>query len=262
MKMNVLFVGDIVGEPGRKALFTLLPGLVAAHGIDFVIVNGENSAHGSGLTINQATRMLDAGVHVITLGDHCYKRMEIADLMRVQNNVLRPANLPSEAHGSGWTVIQLDGLVPVGVITLLGRVFMGPADCPFHAVDHALADIGERAKVVFIDMHAEATSEKIAMARYLDGRASAVVGTHTHVPTADETVFPNGTAFICDVGMTGPHDSVIGRQTEPVLHKFITQMHAHFDVAKGDVRLNGVVVTVDTDTGRALSIKRVVEKLD
>jgi len=258
---KILFVGDIVGEPGRRAVQHLLPAIVERHGIDFVIANGENAAGGSGINVALARKFFDLGIHVITLGDHCFRRTEITALMETEPNILRPANFPEEAAGRGWTIVRRDGLPAVAVINLLGRIFMDPAECPFHAATSALYSITGEAKVIIVDFHAEATSEKVAAARYLDGKVSAVIGTHTHVPTADETIFPGGTAFICDVGMTGPHESIIGRKIEAVLKKLTTQMPAPFDVAEGDVRLNAVIITVDSDTGRAQGIERLCVKM-
>ena len=262
MQVKILFIGDIVGDPGVRAVRNLLPGICQEQGIDFVIANGENAYNGSGLTPDLAEQLLSYGVNAITLGDHCWRRAEIAKLMKKRQDILRPANYPDEGSGIGHTVIRLDSLPPIAVIDIVGRVFMHPVDCPFHAADAALDAIGDAARIIIVDMHAEATSEKQALGRYLDGRVSAAIGTHTHVPTADERILPGGTAFICDIGMTGPHESIIGRRIEPVIRKLTTQMPSAFNVAAGDIRLNGAILTVDSETGHAGSIQRLAVELE
>jgi len=254
MQFRALLVGDVVGKPGRRALAVSVPNLLRDRSIDVVIVNGENVAGGSGITPALFEEFRALGVDVVTMGDHVFRRREIVPLLQESDRILRPANLPPEAAGRGWTVLESQSGFPFAVVNLLGRTFMKPAgDCPFHAAERALADIGDRTKLIFVDFHAEATSERIAMGWHLDGRATAVYGTHTHVQTADERVLPGGTAYISDLGMTGPHDSILGRKKEKVL---VTGMPTHFDVATADARLSGALVTADTQTGRASAIER------
>jgi hypothetical protein len=257
MQFRALLVGDVVGKPGRRALAVALPGLLRDRSIDIVIANGENVAGGSGITPALFEEFRALGVDVVTMGDHVFRRREILPLLADSDRILRPANLPPEAAGRGWTVLESQSGFPFAVVNLLGRTFMKPAgDCPFHAADRALAEIGDRVKLIFVDFHAEATSERIAMGWHLDGRATCVYGTHTHVQTADERVLPSGTAYISDLGMTGPHDSILGRKKEKVLSALVTGMPTHFDVATGDARLSGALVTADTQTGRASAIER------
>ncbi|HUX16141.1 MAG TPA: TIGR00282 family metallophosphoesterase, partial [Phycisphaerae bacterium] len=250
MQFRALLVGDVVGKPGRRALAVSVPNLLRDRSIDVVIVNGENVAGGSGITPALFEEFRALGVDVVTMGDHVFRRREIVPLLQESDRILRPANLPPEAAGRGWTVLESQSGFPFAVVNLLGRTFMKPAgDCPFHAAERALADIGDRTKLIFVDFHAEATSERIAMGWRLDGRATAVYGTHTHVQTADERVLPGGTAYISDLGMTGPHDGILGRKKEKVLSVLVTGMPTHFDVATADARLSGALVTADTQTG-------------
>ncbi len=261
--MKILFVGDIVGKPGRKAVFRLLPQLAERYGgFDFVVVNGENAAGGKGLTKAIVDEFLGAGIHAITTGNHVWAQREILTFIDDQPNLVRPANYPKSAPGCGWTVVLNSGGARLGVINIAGQVYMGGFDNPFQTLDAILPEIGERADCLFLDFHAEATAEKIAMGWHADGRLAAVVGTHTHVQTADERVLPGGTAYITDVGMTGPHDSVIGTRKEDVLHHFTTMLPIRHNVAKRDVILCGVVVEVDDDTGKALSIERIRVELE
>jgi len=257
MDFRALLIGDIVGKPGRRALAVGLPLLMKDHPIDVIIANGENTAGGSGITPPIFDELRAMGVDVVTLGDHVYRKKEAVPLLTESDRLLRPLNLPDEAAGRGWTVLESQSGFPFAVITLLGRTFMKPAACPFHAVDKALAEIGDRAKLIFVEMHAEATSDKIGMGWHLDGRASAVFGTHTHVQTSDERVLPQGAAYITDLGMTGPHEGILGRRREKVLSAVITGMPTYFDVATGDLRISGALVTADTQTGRASAIQRV-----
>ena len=259
--MKILFIGDIVGEPGRRAIAELLPGIKKANEIEFVIGNAENVAGGSGVTPSLADELFNHGLDVITSGDHIWKRKEIIDRIESDMRILRPANYPSGAPGSGSTVIKSESGTDVGVINLMGRVFMQPLECPFKVVQEEINKIKNRARVIIVDMHAEATSEKIALGWYLDGQVSAVIGTHTHVQTADEKILPNGTAFLSDAGMTGPYDGVIGRKKEQILVRFLTQMPMKFEMAEGDIQLHGVVIDVDDKTGKANSIKRIQKKL-
>ncbi|MBL7068649.1 MAG: TIGR00282 family metallophosphoesterase [Candidatus Omnitrophica bacterium] len=259
--MKILFAGDIVGSPGRKAVAALIPQLKKREKAEFVIANGENAAGGSGVTPRIAEELFNSGVDIITSGDHIWKRREIIEILDQRPNILRPANYPPGAPGLGSHVVRSKKGNLVGVINLVGRVFMEALDCPFRKAREEIETIKKETKVIIVDIHAEATSEKIAMGWYLDGLVSAVVGTHTHVQTADERILPQGTAYITDVGMTGPHDSVIGRRKEQILARFITQLPTRFEMAEEDVQLNGVVLEIDEKTGKAGSIKRLQEKL-
>lgn len=254
--MRILFIGDIVGKPGRRIVEQAVPILRRREQLDLVIANGENSADGSGITPAIYRKLIAAGVDCITLGDHIYRRNEIRETLEKELNILRPANYPPEAPGRGWTVITAADGTHVGVFSLLGRVFMRPVDCPFLAAERVLKEMPAEVRVRVLDFHAEATSDKQLMGRYLDGRASAVVGTHTHVPTADEQIFPGGTAFQCDLGMSGPHLSILGRRIDRVLETTMTFQPTQFDVATDDVRMNGSIVEIDPGTGHSLSIHR------
>jgi metallophosphoesterase (TIGR00282 family) len=253
--VRVLLIGDIVGRPGRQIVERALPMLRRREQLDLVTANAENAAGGSGLTPAIYTQLRQAGVDVITLGDHAYRRREILPLLEQADRIVRPANYPPEAPGRSWTVVETAEGIPVAIFTLLGRVFMPPVDCPLRAADQVLAELPPQVRVILVDIHAEATSDKQLLARYLDGRVSAVLGTHTHVPTADETILPGGTAFQCDVGMTGPHKSIIGRRIDRVLETVRTQRPTHFEVASEDVRLQGTIVEVDPASGRATAIR-------
>jgi len=259
--VRILFIGDVVGKPGRRAVTRLLPAYRAEAAVDFVVANAENAAGGSGLTPPLAEELFAAGVDCLTMGDHVFRRREVLPLLETDQRVLRPANYSRRASGKGLTLLAAADGTPVGVVNLLGRTFMPAVNSPFEAAEEALGMLAGSARVILVDFHAEATSEKVAMGRYLDGRVTAVLGTHTHVPTADETVLPGGTAYITDVGMTGPHDSVIGRRTDRVLEALLTQMPTRFEVATGDVRLNAVLIEADAETGRASAIERVVLRL-
>jgi metallophosphoesterase (TIGR00282 family) len=251
----VLFFGDVVGRPGRNALAYALPVLREKHKADFVVVNGENSASGSGLSPATLQKILSCGADVVTTGDHIFRNKEFPGVIH-EMRVLRPANYPKSADGKGWGLYTTNDGVRIIVMNLMGRVFMEPLRCPFELADEILAGAANQAKVILLDMHGEATSEKVAMGWHLDGKVSAIVGTHTHVQTADERVLPGGTAYISDLGMTGPYDSVLGRDKQAVLKKFRTAMPARFEVAEGDPRACGVVVRIETSTGRAVSIER------
>lgn len=253
--MRILVVGDIVGSPGRGA-FARVVGQMRSRGeVDFVIANAENAAGGRGLTPALADELFGAGAEVLTLGDHAWDQKELAGHLPNEPRILRPANFAPDCPGKGWITVNTPS-GQVTVIDLVGRVFMASYDCPFRAVDQILSLQGSVGRVVVVDIHAEATSEKIALGRYLDGRVSAVIGSHTHVQTADETILPGGTAFLTDLGMTGPKDSVLGRDVESVLKKFRTGMPSAFKVATGSVQLEGVLITVDEKTGKAERIRR------
>ena len=259
--MKALFIGDIVGSPGRRAIKELVPEIVKKKKIDFVIANAENSAGGSGITPSIADELFSYGIDVITSGDHIWKKKEIADYLESSANILRPLNYPKGAYGRGATVVASKEGIKIGVLNLVGRVFMEAVECPFKAAIEKIEEIRKKTSIIIVDMHAEATSEKIALGWYLDGKVSAILGTHTHVQTADEKILPNGTAYISDCGMTGPFDGVIGRKKEQILQRFLTQMPTRFEMAEGDVRLNGVVVDVDEKTGKAEGISRIEVRL-
>jgi len=254
--VKVVLLGDIVGKPGRRIIADKLPALKTDLEAEFCIANCENAAGGSGVTPEIVEELLRAGADVLTSGDHVWKRKEIIPYFAENPRILRPANYGDAAAGAGAGVFDLPGGEKIGVLNLVGRVFMNPADCPFKAADEEINRIKTQTNIIFVDMHCEATSEKVAMGWYLDGRVSAVFGTHTHVQTADERILPNGTAYITDLGMTGPCDSILGRRKDRVLQAILTQMPTAFDVAKGDVRMCGAVVTVDRKTGLALEIER------
>jgi metallophosphoesterase (TIGR00282 family) len=257
MKLDVLCIGDIVGRPGRRILSEKLKPLVEERSIDCVIANAENAAGGSGLTPQIYDKLMRYGVDLITLGDHAYRKRDIIETLEKSDNIARPANLSEQAAGRGFGLYKTAKGPVVAAVSLIGRIFMDPADCPYNAIDRLLPKVQEQADIVFVDIHAEATSEKIAMGYYLDGRVSCCFGTHTHVVTADERVLPKGTAYITDIGMTGPHNSVLGRGTESVLKSFRTRMPFPFEVATDDVRINGILVTIDSSTKKAERIERI-----
>lgn len=257
--MRILFIGDIVGQPGRRAVRVLVPVLRERLSLDCIIANGENLAGGSGITPGTAAEIFEAGVDVMTSGDHLWDQREVIQLLTDEPRFVRPLNYPKDTPGQGSTLFRREAGPPVAVINVQGRTFMADLDNPFQAV---LAEVGKcrsQTPVIFVDMHAEATSEKIAMARMLDGQVSAVVGTHTHVQTADEQIFPGGTGFLCDAGFTGPHESVLGREIDPIIRRFRTNMPQRFGVAKERVFLQGAVIEVDDSTGRTVSIQRMSE---
>jgi len=261
--MKIFFAGDIVGKPGRDAVHKLYPELKQEHSIDLFIANGENSAGGSGITRKIGYELHDAGVDVITLGDHSWRNKDVFNLVQEDRYVIRPANFPPGSPGAGSVIVSLDNGLRTAVVLLVGRIYMTPpVDCPFRAADSEIAALRNKAELIIVDMHAEATSEKIAMGRYLDGRVAAVIGTHTHVATADETILPKGTAYITDVGMTGPHDSVLGREIQPVLKRFITHIPTFFSVASNDLRMNGVLLTIDEISKRPTAIERVHRRVE
>jgi metallophosphoesterase (TIGR00282 family) len=255
--MKILFTGDMVGSTGRQVFQRVTERLRAEGRIDLVIANAENAAGGRGPSPEIAEAILASGAAALTLGDHAWDDKKLTALLATEPRLVRPANFPPTAAGRGMTTIETDE-GPVCIISLIGRVFMDPADCPFRTADRLIGMA--QTKTILIDFHAEATSEKIALGRYLDGRVTALLGTHTHVQTSDETILPNGTAYITDLGMTGPKDSVIGREVEPVVQKFITGMPQKFDTAKNDPALEGVILDIDVRTGKARSIERIRER--
>lgn len=260
--MRLLFLGDIVGRPGRRAVVSALPRLAKAEGVDFVVANCENASGGKGVDPEAAEELFDAGIDVLTTGNHVWQHREIIPYLSENTRLLRPVNFAPGTPGAGWTVHARRGSsTRVGVVNVIGRVFMGPADCPFRAADAAVDEMRKETPVILVDAHAEATSEKGGLAWHLDGRVSAVIGSHTHVQTADETILPGGTAFLTDAGMCGPELSVLGMKTDQVLRRFLSQMPVRFDVASGPVLVQGALVDVDGATGRALAIRRVRERV-
>ena len=259
--MKLLFIGDIVGQPGRRAVAELLPKLRQQHALDFVIANGENSAGGSGITPKTAGEIFSAGVDVITSGDHLWDQKEVIELLQNEKRFVRPLNYPAGTPGQGSAVFQINKLPPIAVLNAQGRTFMPPLENPFLLALDEVKRLRQQTKIIFVDFHAEATSEKIAFARMLEGQVSAVVGTHTHVQTADEQIFPGGTAYLTDAGFTGPHESVLGREIVPVITRFRTAMPQRFEVARNDVKLQGAVVEIDNASGKAVKIQRVSEQL-
>ncbi|MFH2137175.1 MAG: TIGR00282 family metallophosphoesterase [Candidatus Omnitrophota bacterium] len=262
--MKILMIGDIVGEPGRKAVDKIVPLLKQHEDVDFVIANAENAAGGSGITPKIFQQLMRSGIDVVTSGDHIFKRREVLDIIGCEDRLLRPANYPDGVAGKGSAIVEANNGVKVGVINVNGRVFMEALDCPFRSSLALLEEIKKEAQIVIVDIHAEATSEKVALGWYLNGKATAVFGTHTHVQTADERILPpdNYTAYITDVGMTGPIDSVIGRNIEQVLVRFLTHVPTRFEVSDQNIQLQGVIIDVDEKNGKARSITRIQEFLD
>ncbi len=255
--MNILFVGDIVGKPGRELVRKGLRGLIEEHEIDLVIANAENSANGFGITKEIGDTLLEWGVDVMTSGNHIWDKKEAIDYIATEPRLLRPANYPAGVPGRGSYVAQTGDGRAIGVINVMGRVFMLNIDDPFAVVQREIEAIRHKTRVIIVDFHAEATSEKIAMGWHLDGKVTAMFGTHTHVQTADERILPNGTAYLTDAGMTGPHDGIIGMEREPSLGRFLNAMPSRFEPATGNPRLNGVVVSADDRTGRASAVRRI-----
>jgi len=250
-------IGDIVGRPGRQAIHEFLPGLRQQYGLDLVIANAENVAGGFGLTVDTARELLNDGVNVLTSGNHIWAQKQIIPYLDGDMPILRPLNYPSGVSGRGYLITG-----KTMVVNLIGRTFMSNYDCPFRAMDKLLAELKSKPPVIIVDFHAEATSEKVALGRYLDGRVSAVLGTHTHVGTTDAQILPKGTAYVSDIGMTGPLDSVIGDDAEAAIERFLTRMPHRLSVGKGKIALNGILVKVDDDTGRALSIERIYQEVE
>ncbi len=252
--MKILAIGDIIGKPGRNALKEILPALCDEHNIDLVVGNGENAAGGLGLTPSTAEDLFDSGIDVITTGNHIWAHSDIIPYLNSELAILRPLNYPPMNPGRGYLLKN-----NVLIVNLVGRVFMGHVDCPFRAMDQLLVEFEHKSIPIIVDFHAEATSEKVAMGRYVDGRVSAVVGTHTHVGTADARILPGGTAYVTDIGMVGPRDSVIGDDTDSVIKRFLTQIPSRLSVGKGDVSLDAILVEVDEKTGKAVDIRRIQE---
>lgn len=259
--MKILFIGDIVGSPGREAIKRLVVSLKQELQIDFVIANAENASGGSGITFKVAAELFTSGVDVLTSGDHIWKKIEIFELINQEERILRPLNFPSGAPGSGASIFKAQNGAKVGVININGRVFMDALECPFKTALKAAEELAAETKIIIVDIHAEATSEKVALGWYLDGKVSAIFGTHTHIQTADEKILPQGTAYITDVGMTGPYDSVIGRRVEDVLTRFLSAIPVRFQVAEGNIQLHGALVEIDEVTGKARSILRIQKKI-
>lgn len=255
--MRLLIIGDVVGRSGRRAVKVNIGGLKREFDLDMVIANGENAAGGKGITKEVAEELFASGIDVLTMGNHVWHKKEAFDYINREKRLVRPANYPPGAPGEGANVYETRRKVKVGVINLSGRVFLQPLDCPFRAADEIIARLKRETNLIIVDFHAEATSEKVAMGWYLAGRVSAVVGTHTHVQTADERILPGGTAYITDLGMTGPYYSVIGVKKEIIIDKFITQIPHRFEVATGPFQFNGAVIDIDEDSGEAISIQRI-----
>jgi metallophosphoesterase (TIGR00282 family) len=257
MPVKILFIGDIIGKPGRQAVCRELHRLVDRYLIDLVIANGENSAGGFGITEETAKDLFACGIHLLTSGNHVWDKKDALEFISREGRLLRPANYPDGTPGSGSTVARTAGGIKVGVVNLEGRIFMNTLESPFRVADREIARMREETPIILVDFHAEATSEKMALGWYLNGRVSAVIGTHTHVQTADERILPGGTAYMTDAGMTGAFDSVIGIRKEEAIEKFLTQLPIRFEVAKNDIRLNGAVIEVDEKDGRAVRIERI-----
>ena len=260
--MKILFIGDIVGSPGRHAVKDIVPAFKKARGIDLVVANAENSAGGSGITPRVARDLFQSGCDVLTSGDHVWRRPDVIELLHTQPQILRPLNFPKTTPGHGSCVVTTESGVKVAVICLLGRIFIDAmVESPFTVMQEELKRLREQTPVIFVDFHAEATSEKVAMGWFLDGQVSALVGTHTHIQTADETILPKGTAYLTDAGMTGPYDSVIGRNKDKIIERFLTGMPTRFELGVGDVQMHGALIEIDEKTGKALSIERIKEKV-
>ncbi len=259
--MKVLFIGDVVGRPGREAIRLLLPGIKEEENIEFSVANVENAAGGSGVTPEIIKELLSFGLDCLTSGDHIWKKKDVYKIIGSEPRLLKPANYPEITPGNGSGVFQTKAGIKVGVLNLTGRVFMESLDCPFRAASREVEKLLRQTPNIIVDMHAEATSEKEAMGWYLDGSVSAVIGTHTHVPTADEKLLPKGTAYISDVGMVGPRYSILGRKPAQILERFLTQMPMRFEIAEGEIELQAAVVDIDENTGKANSIKRITRSL-
>ena len=257
--MNVLVIGDISGKPGRKLIKEVMPKIKENRQIHFTIANGENAAGGVGITREIANELFYHGIDILTMGNHTWDNKDIFNFIDREERILRPLNYPEGTPGSGSIIVELPNNLKIGIINLLGRVFLANVECPFRTIEQEVARLRKETPIIFVDFHAEVTSEKVALGWYLDGKVTGVVGTHTHIQTADERILPEGTAYITDLGMTGSRNSVLGVKTELVIRKFLTQLPVRFEVAKGDEVLCGVIIQVDENTGRAISIERVQE---
>ena len=257
--MKILCIGDIVGLPGRDAVMKLLPSMKKEFAVDFVIANAENSSGGRGVTEKIAEALFESGCDALTLGDHVWDKLEVKEYLNNKSkNIIRPANFPSEAPGRGWCIVKTAHDKKVAVINLIGRVFMKHnVDCPFKMLKNILAEVHKQTSIIIVDMHAETTSEKVAMGHFANGEVSAVFGTHTHIQTADEKILSKGTAYITDLGMSGPYDSVIGQNKDFIIQRFLTTVPMKFEVATDDVKICGVLITVDEKTGKASDIQRI-----
>ena len=253
--MKVLFIGDIVGSPGRDIVKNVLTQLKLENNFDIVIANGENAAGGNGLTERAANELFDNGVDFITLGNHAWDKKDILSFIDKEERIIRPANYPPGTPGKGYRIFTKNG-IKLSIVNLQGRIYMQPLECPFRAIDNILLQIADQSKIIIVDMHAEATSEKVALGYYLDGRVSAVLGTHTHIQTADDKILPQGTGYITDVGMTGPYESILGVKKENIIARFLTQMPNRFEVATGMSQLNAVFIEIDDATGKTVKIER------
>ncbi len=260
--MKILLIGDIVGRPGRVIVEREVRRLREERGLDLVVANCENAAAGAGITPNLAEELFRAGVDVLTSGNHVWRKKEAFELLKLDPRVLRPANYPDGAPGAGSTIVETLKGEKVGILNVMGRVFMEPLDCPFRTAERELVRLKLVTSVIIVDMHAEATSEKVAMGWFLDGKVSCVFGTHTHIPTADERILPQGTGFITDVGMTGPYDSVIGRRVDQILQRFLSNLPVRSEVADGNVQLRGLLVEVDPATGKATAVERLTRTMN
>ncbi|OGF66026.1 MAG: metallophosphoesterase [Candidatus Fischerbacteria bacterium RBG_13_37_8] len=256
--MNILFIGDIIGKPARKALPDFLSEVSKAHTVDFMIANGENLAGGVGITKETAEEIFSLGINVLTTGNHIWAKKEAVALLNSEKRLLRPLNYPEQCPGNGYVVLEDSSGHKIAIINAMGRVYIQSLDCPFKAIEAVLPSLNKHTKIIIVDIHAEATSEKKALGWFLDGRVSAIVGTHTHVQTADETILPQGTAYVTDVGMVGPYDSVIGMDKKNALSRFLTQIPERLEVAKGPCIFNAVIISIDEKSGHSTSIKRIL----
>lgn len=254
-------VGDIFGKPGRKAVKELIKTYRNQYELDFVIANGENAAGGNGITREIANELYNAQIDFITMGNHTWDKKEIFQFIDTDKKIIRPANYPPGTPGRGLAIVPLSNGLKIGIINLSGRVFLPPLDCPFRVGERIVEEISKETHIIIVDFHAEATSEKIAMGWFMDGKVSAVVGTHTHVQTADERILPYGTGYITDVGMTGPHDSILGVKRDIVIQKFLTQLPARFETAQGVAQLNAILLEIDETTGKTMGLKRIQDYL-
>jgi 2',3'-cyclic-nucleotide 2'-phosphodiesterase len=260
LPVNILFIGDIVGKPGRRTVRELLPSLTERFRIDLVVANGENASGGIGISSKAADELLSGGIHVLTSGNHIWKKKEIVPYIDQNPDLIRPANFPPETPGNGWVIKETKSGFRIAVLNLIGRIFMEAVDCPFRKGLEERGRLIKETPIILVDFHAEATSEKMALGWLLDGKVSAVLGTHTHIQTSDEKILPQGTAYMTDAGMTGPADSIIGVKKEPVIERFLTHRPTKFEVAKRELILEGAVVSIDPETGRATEIIRIRER--